>query len=82
MKTLLFAVLFISFTTICFAQQMNHDGVMQQNELKYNPMESTWSYERPNSQLQYNAYEGKWDYGRPGTSPEYNPFNNKWEIQK
>ena len=81
MKTLLFAVLFISLTTICFAQHDN-DRLLQQNELKFNPMESTWSYERPNAQLQYNSFEGKWDYGRPGTSPEYNPFTNKWEIQK
>jgi len=81
MKTLLIAALFISLTTVCFAQH-NNDRPLQQNELKFNPMESTWSYERPTSQLQYNSFEGKWDYGRPGTSPEYNPFTNKWEIQK
>jgi hypothetical protein len=77
MKTLLIALLFISLTTLCFAQRD-----MQQNELKYNPMEKTWSYEKPNAQLQYNPFENKWDYGRPETTPLYNPFTNKWEIQK
>jgi len=78
MKTLLIVLLFISLPTLCLAQPRN----IQQNELKYNPFENTWSYERPNAQLQYNPFENKWDYGRPETTPLYNPFTNKWEIQK
>jgi len=83
MKTLLIVLLFISLPTLCLAQQTDYyNRNMQQNELKYNPFENKWDYERPNAQLQYNPFENKWDYGRPETTPLYNPFTNKWEIQK
>ena len=53
----------------------------QEPELRYNPFESEWSYERPGETLQYNPYEGSWDYERPDSELRYNPFENRWERE-
>jgi hypothetical protein len=53
-----------------------------ENELKYNPFENTWTYERKDSQLQYNPFENKWEYTIEGAQLLYNPFSGKWEFEK
>ncbi len=51
----------------------------QEPELRYNPFESEWSYERPGETLQYNPHEGDWEYAPPDSQLRYNPFSGEWE---
>ena len=51
----------------------------QEPQLRYNPFESEWSYERPGETLQYNSFESEWSYERPDSQLRYNPFENRWE---
>jgi len=89
MKTLLLAISIILAPLFSVAAQQNPSqsphGTSQQErqepELRYNPFESEWSYERPRETLQYNPFEGEWGYERPDSELLYNPFEGKWERE-
>lgn len=68
-----------------FAWELNNnsqDRTSKPNELKYNPVENQWSYEKPDSQLKYNPNENKFEYTAPNSELKYNPMENKFEYTK
>jgi len=89
MKTLLLALSIILASIVSVAAQQhpsrNPYGTSQQErqepELRYNPLDSEWSYERPSKTLQYNPYESEWEYAEPDSELRYNPYENRWERE-
>lgn len=69
-KIIIVILICLAFCGLLFAE----------DELKYNPYQNKWSYERPESEIIYNPYEKKFEYGQD--FPKYNPYNNKFEVQK
>jgi len=78
--------LFVSFLVVLLASPAiaweSEDRTDNPNELKYNPMDNEWSYEKPDSVIKYNPQENKWDYTKPDSELKYNPMENKWEYTK
>jgi hypothetical protein len=68
MKYLLIPTMLISF------------NVMAQEELTYDTMNRTWSYEKPGTESRYNPMELKWERAQPNEEPTYNPMESKWEY--
>jgi len=89
MKIMLLAISIILASVVSVAAQQNSPqspygyGYQQRQEpeLRYNPFESDWSYERPRETLQYNPFESEWSYERPDSELRYNPFENRWEQE-
>lgn len=47
---------------------------------KYNPMNNSWGYEKPESVNKYNPMEKTWSYEAPTSPLKYNPMSDKWEY--
>ena len=54
----------------------------EQERMKYNPHEKTWSYEKKDSRMRYNPHEKKWSYTEKDERMRYNPHSRKWEWAK
>jgi hypothetical protein len=54
--------------------------VWAQDELKYNPYDHKWSYERSDSEIEYNAMEQRHEWVEPGEVLQFNSFENRYEY--
>jgi|GEM_PF-5733725 hypothetical protein len=52
------------------------------NELKFNPIQQEWSYERRNSELKYNPFEDKFQNAPRDSELRFNPMERRWEYEK
>ena len=76
-------IVFLAFATVCWGgdswENCTRDKDQKQRELKYDPYDNRWSYERPEAQLKYNPYENEWQYKEKSETFKYNPYEDEWE---
>lgn len=65
----------ISSTNNGWQQAASHD------ELKYNSLQNTWSYEDPKAAPKYNSFSNKWEMATPDEQLKYNSFQNTWSYE-
>ena len=76
-------IVFLAFIVVCWGGDSwgncTRDKDQKQQELKYDPYDNRWSYERPEATLKYNPYENEWQYKEKNEMFKYNPYEDKWE---
>lgn len=75
MKTLLITILILFLSGHAFTCQGENGS-----DLRYNPMNGSWSYESSRDDLKYNVMEDNWSYEAPDSELKYNPMEDRWEY--
>ena len=59
-----------------------HGEEYPQDELKWNPYNDQWTYERPDSELRLNVLEDNVEYAEPEEELRYNPIEDRYEYAR